>query len=99
MSSAPCAQHLRELSDVQISDNEMPSRINTRQISVESRNVNRIVSNNNESPNQVVEATIMIRELRDWERNVGRLTEEIKDEVAPNFDCGKWRQIFTHHQT
>ena len=85
------ARRLRELSDVQISDNEMPARINTRQISVERRNVNRTVSNNNAYPNQVVEATTMIRESRDWERNVGRLTGEIKDGVEPNFVCGEWR--------
>ena len=79
------ARRLRDLNDVQISDNEMPVRINTQQINIERRNVNRTVSNNNESSNQVVEATTMIRESRDWERNVGRLTGEINDGKAPNF--------------
>ena len=67
----------------------MPARINTRQISVERKNVNRSVSNNDESPNQVVEATTIIRESRDWEINVGRLTGEINDGVEPNFDRGE----------
>ena len=58
-------QRLSNLSDVQISDNEMPARINTQQISVERRNGNRTESNNNESTNQVLEATTMIRESRD----------------------------------
>ena len=65
------ARRLRNLNDVQISDNEMPARINAWQISVERRNGNRTKSNNNKSTNQVVEATTMISKLRDWERNVG----------------------------
>ena len=75
----------------------MPARINTRQISVERRNVNRTVSNNNESTNQVVEATTMTRESRDWETNVGRLTGEVNDGKAPNFSFGEWKQIFTQY--
>ena len=85
------ARRLRDLNDVQISDNEMLARINTRQISLERRNGNRTESNNNKSTNQVVEVTTMIRESRDWERNVSRLTGEINDGKAPNFTRGEWK--------
>ena len=76
----------------------MLARINTRQINVRRRNGNRTESNGNESTNQVVELTTMIREANDWESNVGSLTGEVNDGKAPNFTRGKWKQIFTQHQ-
>ena len=91
------AQRLRDMSDLQISDNEMPARTNTRQISVERRYGNRTESNNTESTNQVVEVASMMREAKDWEKNVGQLTGEINDGKAPNFNRGKWKQSFTTH--
>ena len=68
----------------------MPTRINLRQLNVNNNNINRSISNNNDSTNQRTDD-------KDWERNVGRLTGETKDEVASNFDRDEWRQIFTHH--
>ena len=76
----------------------MPARINTRQINVERRNGNITESNNNKSTNQVVEVTTIIREVSDWESNVGQLTGEVNNGKVPNFTHGKWRQIFTQHQ-
>ena len=46
------AQSLCNRNDVKVGDHEMPARINTEQINVEKRHVNRTVSNNNESTNQ-----------------------------------------------
>ena len=40
----------------------------------------------------------MIREARDWERNVGQLTGKVNDGKAPNFTRGELKQIFTQHQ-
>ena len=83
------ARSLCDLNDVQISDNEIPARINTQQINIERRNGNRTESDNNKSTNQVVEVTTMIKEASDWESNVGQLTGEVNDGKAPNFTRGK----------
>ena len=40
----------------------------------------------------------MIKEVSDWESNVGQLIEVVNDGKAPNFICDEWKQIFTQHQ-
>ena len=62
----------------------MLARINTRLLNVERINVNRPVSNNNESINQAVEendnaSTTMTNKEIYWERNVGQLIGEVND--------------------
>ena len=93
------AQNLCDSNIVQRRNNEMPTRINTWQLNVKRNNINRSISNNNDSTNQTRKENgdelIVMNKDGDWESNVGQLTGEVNDEKAYSFTCGEWKHILT----